>query len=480
MRRFERTATVAALLALLLGPAAAGAGEERRLWTELPPPSATATPTQANGSPDHGLPNLSALVKRAAPAVVSIIVEESAPMELDPSDPLHDFFDRFYGDEPTEGLGTGFVIESSGLILTNAHVVEHASKIRVVLEDEGFPHEYVAQVVGRDPATDLALLRVDASRPLPVLPLGDSDQVEIADWVVAIGNPFGLAQSVTFGIVSQINRTDVTPQGREGYFDFIQTDASINPGNSGGPLLNLRGEVVAVNNAINASGQGIGFAVPINMAKMVIPQLARQGKVTRAWIGLSIQDVTLELAKSMGLRQPRGVVVSDVTEGGPAQKAGLRQGDLIVSWNGKPVRGAHRLRWDVACSPIGGKVPLEVVREGKRIQLTIVPKEQPGEKRAAAEPAALDRLGLRLGAPGPEAAILAGTQMGAGVTEVLPGSRAAQAGLQAGDLIVGFNEEPVASAAQLAALLRDAAPGTLLELLVRRAGRDVYVPLRVP
>ena len=480
MLRFERATRWVALAVLFAAAGPAAAEGEKKFWSELPPgqqATAAAVPSTA-----YGLPNLSALVQRAAPAVVSIIVEEAAPVDLDPSDPLHDFFDRFYGDAPNEGLGTGFVIEPSGLIVTNSHVVEHASKIRVVVEDTGYPEEYVAEVVGRDPATDLALIRIDAGRPLPVLPLGDSDEVQIADWVVAIGNPFGLAQSVTFGIVSQINRTDITPQGREGYFDFIQTDASINPGNSGGPLLNLRGEVVAVNNAINASGQGIGFAVPINMAKAVIPQLAERGEVKRAWIGLSIEDVGVDLAKSMGLKRPQGVVVSELAEGGPAARAGIRVGDVIVSWDGKPVRGAHRLRWDVACAPVGKPVQVEVLRDGKLRRFRVEPKEQPKDERAALEPGAngLDRLGIELGAPDPAAAVLAGARVGAGVQAVDPAGRAARAGLRAGDLIVGVGSKPVDGAETLARLIASAPPGALLELLVRRAGETVYVALRMP
>ncbi|WP_373045998.1 trypsin-like peptidase domain-containing protein [Vulgatibacter sp.] len=479
MRRIERVALLVAVAALLAGPGAAGARgtADKSIWTELP-----AEPTAAPAaSTDQGLPNLSALVKRAAPAVVSIIVEEAAPVELDPSDPLHDFFERFYGDEPAEGLGTGFIIHASGLILTNSHVVEHASKIRVMLEDQGFPQEYVATVVGRDSATDLALIRVKAGRSLPVLPLGDSDDIEIADWVVAIGNPFGLSQSVTFGIISQTNRTDITPQGRDGYFDFIQTDASINPGNSGGPLLNLRGEVVAVNNAINASGQGIGFSVPINMAKRIIPQLANDGKVTRAWIGLSIQDVTVEYARSLGMKRPAGVVVSDISGDGPAAKAGIEVGDVILSWDNQPVRGAHRLRWDVACAAVGGKIPVELVRNGKVRKVSVEPKLAPEKEHASLIlPAPTERLGLRLGEPDPGAAVLAGAPLGAGVVEVVPESRAAVAGLQAGDLIVAVGKDAVAGADELLALLQQAAPGTLLELQIRRSGENVYLPLRLP
>lgn len=478
MAQKSRAAWIVTFVALLgLSPAAAlGSKTVDAVWTELPPAE-----TASGAAETMGLPNLSALVKRAAPAVVSIIVEEPSPVRLPPSDPLHEFFDRFYGEQPNEGLGTGFIIDPSGLILTNAHVVENAARIRVILEDEGYPQEYLAKVVGRDAATDLAILRISTGRKLPVLPLGDSDQIEIADWVVAIGNPFGLAQSVTFGIVSQTGRTDITPQGREGYFDFIQTDASINPGNSGGPLLNLRGEVVAINNAVNASGQGIGFSVPINMAKRILPQLVADGKVTRGWLGLSIRDLTLDFAHSLGLKTPRGVVISELTPGGPAAKGGLEVGDVILSFAGRPVRGAHKLRWEVACAPIGEQVPVEVMRKGKKVQLKVEPTRQPTttaslERRLPS----WEKLGFSAMNPNASDTLVSGTPVGASVVELAPQGRAALAGLKQGDLIVGLGEMPVTDARELAGLLRGVPAGTLLELHVRRGPENVYVALRMP
>lgn len=386
-----RRASLLVAVAILLGaPDVSHTEKPSQVWTELRPQEATATNANAPpaaGAAAAGLPSLSRLVKKAAPAVVSIVVEEWRTPRSRARDPLQDFFGQG-ADEPTEGLGAGFIINASGLILTNAHVVENAQRIRVVVDDDGFPHELDAKVVGVDAETDLALLEVKANHPLPILPLGDSDAIEIADWVVAIGNPFGLAQSVTFGIVSQKGRTDVTPQGRHGYFDFIQTDASINPGNSGGPLLNLRGEVVAINNAVNASGQGIGFAVPINMAKKVVPQLAANGRVTRAWIGLSIRDVPWELARSLGLRQAGGVVVSKVSPGSPAAEAGLTDGDVILQYEGRPIRSAQALRWEVACSQVGARVPVEVLRNGKSLRLDVTLQRSPPEPSAKGGPAA--------------------------------------------------------------------------------------------
>lgn len=348
------------------------------LWTEQ------STAEVAEAKPPANVPPLSQLVKDASPAVVSIAVEETHQQPTMPGDPFPDFFDGFSG--PSEGLGAGFIIHHSGLIVTNAHVVERAQRVKVTLEDQGFPNTLEAKILGTDAETDLALLRVEANHPLPVLPLGDSDELQIADWVVAIGNPFGLSQTVTLGIVSHKGRTEVTPQGRHGYFDFIQTDASINPGNSGGPLLNLRGEVIGINNAVNASGQGIGFAVPVNMAKKVLPQLARWGKVVRSWLGVSIEDVDLELASSVGLRKPGGVVVTAVTPDSPAEKAGLEAGDVILRFEDRPVRGAGGLRWEVACTEAGTRVELQVLRGGRTMKLKAILRPAPGEQTPASFP----------------------------------------------------------------------------------------------
>jgi serine protease Do len=323
-----------------------------------------------------------ALVARAAmPAVVSITTRQEPGSE--PSDGSS-------GEQ--KGLGAGFIIHPDGYILTSAHVIEGAVEITVsLLSPTGFTRDYVARVVGEDSQSDCALLKIDAGHKLPVLKLGSSKDVEVADWVVAIGNPFGLGHSVTVGVISFKGRTDVTPSGRSGYFNYLQTDASINPGSSGGPILDINGEVVAIANAVNVAGQGIGFAVPIDMAKEVLPQLYAHGSVRRGWMGVTVQDITPELAKKNGVRSYRGVMVSELIEGGPAARSGLRVGDVIMGVNRAQVDRAHALRWRVATAGAGHEVHLKVARRGRpmkvRVMLEDLPViEQPPEEVVAAAP----------------------------------------------------------------------------------------------
>jgi serine protease Do len=299
------------------------------------------------------------VARKAMPAVVSITTrDEPAAGES--------------GEEPHKGLGSGFIIHPDGYILTAAHVIEGSSEITVsMLDAVGRSREYRAEVVGQDSQTDAALLKIDAGRKLPVLKLGTSKRVDVADWVVVIGNPFGLSHSVSVGVVSFKGRSDVTPSGRNGFFDFLQTDASINPGNSGGPMLDIHGEVVAVANAVNVAGQGIGFAVPIDMVKEILPQLYAHGAVQRGWIGISVQDLTTEQARKVGARSMSGVLVSDVVEGGPAARAGLRTGDVILGLGRLRVDRAHALRWKVANSGVGREVELKVARRGKPMKLKV-------------------------------------------------------------------------------------------------------------
>lgn len=275
------------------------------------------------------------------------------------------------------GVGAGFLIEPGGLILTAAHVIDNAESITVtLLEEEHFPRDLPARLVGKDLATDSALLQIDAGRPLPVLRMGSATNLEVADWVVVIGSPFGLAHSVTVGVVSYKGRSDIRPNGTATYLDYVQTDAPINPGSSGGPILNLAGEVVAVAHAVNVSGQGIGFGVPIDVAKSVLPQLRSVGVVRRSWLGISVQDLNDELASAFHVAD-RGVLISDVIEGSPADRAGLVVGDVITEVDATRVLRANHLRWKVATKGVGRHLVLRIDRGGAprlfRVELVETP-----------------------------------------------------------------------------------------------------------
>ncbi|MGD2030705.1 MAG: Do family serine endopeptidase, partial [Desulfobacterales bacterium] len=278
-------------------------------------------------------------------------------------DPFHDFFDRFFGDErphdfKQRSLGSGFIISKDGYIVTNNHVVEDAEKIEVILKDE---KEFDAEIVGRDANTDLALIKIKTDRDLPVLPFGDSDALKVGQWVVAIGNPFGLEHTVTAGIVSAKGRVI----GSGPYDDFIQTDASINPGNSGGPLIDMHGKVVGINTAIIAGGSGIGFAIPINLVKNIVDQLKSTGEVTRGWLGVGIQDISKQVAEYYGIKSKKGVLVTEVFPGDPADIAGIKPQDIILSINGKEVATAREITGMIANTGVGETVKVKVLRNGK-------------------------------------------------------------------------------------------------------------------
>lgn len=301
---------------------------------------------------------ISRVVKRAMPAVVSITTTE-------PPDPENEG-----SDQPQQGVGAGFILTPDGYIVTSAHVVDTAREVSVtVLSPRGRPERYLARIVGMDEETDVALLQIHARRKLPVLRLGSARDVEVADWVVVIGSPFGLERSVSVGVVSYKGRKDVTPSGREGYFDYLQTDAAINPGNSGGPILDLDGDVVAIANAVNTAGQGIGFAVPVDLAKRVLPELRTYGHVRRAWMGISVEELSEDEVQSLGLRG--GVRVADVVPGSPAFAAGLRAGDIITGVNRGEVRHANTLRWRVGRTGIGHRLLLRVRRAGRPLKLAV-------------------------------------------------------------------------------------------------------------
>ncbi|WIG95900.1 trypsin-like peptidase domain-containing protein [Myxococcus sp. SDU36] len=349
----------AALVCALVLPAQATGRERNRLWVE-----------SQNRALQKQRSTLSDVARRAMPSVVSITTQQAADMQAVAA-----------GEDAQKGIGSGFIIHPDGYVLTSAHVVEGAAEVIVsVLHPRGYVEEFEAIIVGEDARTDCALLKIAAPRKLPVLKLASASHVRSADWIVVIGNPFGLAHSVTVGVVSYMGRTDVTPNGRDGDFDYMQMDASINPGNSGGPVLDLHGDVVAVANAVNVAGQGIGFAIPIDIAKTVIPHLKAHGRVRRGWLGMSVQDFSPEVAEAFNLRRGRGVVVTDIVEGGPAERAGLQVGDVIVRMDQRSVRRAHALRWQVAARGVGRDVKFQVHRLGRPMKLTLKLDELPSDE----------------------------------------------------------------------------------------------------
>jgi serine protease Do len=363
----------ALLVASVLGASPAAAP----VYTEARPAPAAAPPASVAA----GLPDLSGLAASALPAVVGVVTTQAPPEGV--SDPqVRDLFERL-NDGPRKGIGSGFVIHRDGWVVTNAHVVEGAEDVEVDLGGGEPPLR--ARVVGADTESDVALLKVNAGHPLPIVPLGDSDRLSVAEWVLVIGSPFGLDHSVTLGIVSHTGRADISPVGRPGTYDFIQTDASINPGNSGGPVLNLRGEVVAIATAVNATGQGIGFAVPINMAKEILGQLREKGRVDRSWLGIAVR------APEAGERSG-GVVVTEVAAGGPAASAGLAPGDVITGFAGREVKSPAKLRWYASTAGVGRDVEVKVRRgDGPERAVRVSLAAPPGEPRPPQARAAVRR-----------------------------------------------------------------------------------------
>ena len=382
-------------------------------------------------------------------------------------DPFRDFFGP-QREFKQRSLGSGFLIDDKGFIVTNNHVVENADQIKVRLYDET---EYDAEIVGRDPKTDIALIRIKPNgNDFQPLKLGNSDSLPVGSWVVAIGSPFGLEQTVTAGIVSAKGRII----GSGPYDDFIQTDASINPGNSGGPLLNLEGEVVGINTAIVASGQGIGFAIPINLADGIIAQLKDTGEVSRGWLGVGIQNLTPELAEYYRLEQKEGVLVTQVYEGDPADEAGIKEGDIIVGIDGRDVKTSRELSRKVAEAGVGNNMRINLLRDGReetvKVKLAKRPDQEPtlarGENRS-------DDLGLRVRDIDPEIAEQLGVssdQNGVVVVQIDPESKSAQAGVRRGDIIIEINREPIENIKDYRAQVKEIDKGNTVQMLLRRGG----------
>ncbi|MFQ5442318.1 MAG: DegQ family serine endoprotease, partial [Thermodesulfobacteriota bacterium] len=448
-----------------------------------------AAGAKASASAPVVLHDFTGLAKRLTPTVVNISTTQTVKQRPMPfprfKGPFDDFFkdfEPFFNEPPREfkrqSLGSGFIINKDGYILTNNHVIENASEIMVTLS--GHKQDYKAKVIGRDKNLDIALIKIEASKDLPVVTLGDSDKLEVGEWTLAIGNPFGLGGTVTAGIISQKGRII----GAGPYDNFIQTDASINPGNSGGPLFNMRGEVVGINTAIVAGGQGIGFATPINMAKDVLLQLKEFGHVTRGWIGVGIQAVTPELARSFGLKEAKGVLVSSVTPGDPADIAGVKTGDIIVAFDGKPVKELNDLPRVVAATPPGKKIKLKVIRDGREKTLFIKvakKKEEGAVEKEKKESAPDEKLGIDIQPLTPEIADRLGIKESRGVyiSYVKPGSPASKAGLRRGDMVKEINRKPVKNLSDYNAAIKEASGRKDILFLIRRGPNTIYVVLKV-
>lgn len=452
---------------------------------------AARTPAEDLSSQPFTFDAFRKIAKKMNPTVVNIYSTQIVKGR----DPFHDFFGddpffrRFFGDNPDResrqsSLGSGVIIDPDGYILTNNHVVENADEIKVSLQDNdidgknGLP----AKVIGRDPKTDIALIKITPKDKLAAAPLGSSSELQVGDWVIAIGNPFALGHTVTVGVVSALGRS----LGGN-YDDFIQTDASINPGNSGGPLLNLRGEVIGINTAIaSRTGQsaGIGFAVPIDLAKEILPQLKSSGRVTRGQLGITIQSQWSDaLAREFGV--DHGAIISDVTKGSPAEKAGLKQGDVIVEYNGKPLNEGNDLPRLVAATKPGTKVDLKVVRDKKEKMLSVEVgtmkdteiAETPGDEENSNV-----ELGISVMNLDSQMAqeLDLDSDQGVVISRVKVGSAAEEAGLQKGDVVLEINRKPVKDVSDYKSATSKVRPGDSLLFLIYRRGGSIFVPVQIP
>jgi serine protease Do len=489
-----RRPSVAGILAIictaLLGLAACGRGPQQATAPQAPAPLATAPPVVSQpASPGttaaatRGLPDFTELVGRNGPAVVNIaVVEKTRPAAFEegaPEDPLHDFLRRFGvppqrgPQQPLRGEGSGFIVAPEGYILTNAHVVADASEVTVRLTDR---REFTAKVVGVDRRTDVAVIKIDG-KDLPTVRIGDPNRLRPGEWVVAIGSPFGFDNSVTAGIVSALSRS--LPDGQ--YTPFIQTDAAVNPGNSGGPLFNMAGEVVGINSQIysrTGGFMGISFAIPIDIAIGVKDQLVRTGRVQRGRIGVLVQEVGQQLADSFGLDRPRGAIVAQAEAGGPAAKAGIKSGDVILGVNGQPIERSGQLSAVISQIKPGTKVELEVWRDraSRKVEVEVAElKEGAVAASTRGEAQSGGTLGLSVRPLSPQEKRASGLDGGLLVEDVA--GPALEAGVQPGDVVVGANGQRVTSAEDLAA--QTARSKRSVALLVNRGGTTLFIPIKI-
>ncbi len=440
------------------------------------------------------------IAKKQNPAVVNVSTKAKAetahknfrvprpgPGQNKSPDPFRDFYDRFFGERPNQrpkrGMGSGFVIDKEGHILTNYHVIEGAGEIVVILDDNGTEKEYTATLVGSDPKTDIALIKINResgdNKDFPFLRLGSSENLEVGEWVVAIGNPFGLSHTVTVGVVSALGRSI----GAGPYDEFIQTDASINPGNSGGPLINIEGDVIGINTAIisgtTGGNVGIGFAIPIDIAKGILKDLRERGTVTRGWLGVMIQKITPDLAKSFGLSQSEGALVGDVIPDGPAAKGGVKRGDVIVMFDGQQVKDMEDLPKIVAATRPNSVVDVEVIRDGSRMTLSVsIELLEDSQETVVAK---ADPLGLQVQDITEELAqsLKLESVEGVLVSDVTAGNAAAEAGIRRGDVISEMNHSIVKDMRDYQNLMASVQKGSSVLFLVKRGGSTIYIAVKV-
>ena len=500
-RRFPITTLVAvALAAMVLGMVLTGGLGVTPQGSAERVAAGAAAPAEAPGelAPPAGYPDFAALAERVMPAVISVLTTDTVTRsdmrqfhrDVDP-------FEFFFGPNMSpeqmrprvrRGAGSGFFIGEDGLAITNNHVVEGADKIEVRLASDDTA-KYPATVVGRDPATDLALIKVEGKSPFTPLKLGNSDALRVGEWVMAVGNPLNMPHTVTAGVVSAKGRQLGLSPETNSFENFIQTDAAINLGNSGGPLVNLRGEVVGINTAINAAGQNIGFAVPVNTVKGILPQL-RTGKVVRGYLGVNIQNVTQDIQDAFSLPSRDGAFVQSVEEGGPADKAGVKKGDAIVAVNGAPVKETRQLIDAVSAMPPDKKVEIEVVRDGKRKPITVTLGERPsaagqdgeGEEEKATPTSQLGFEVQDLSARVRRNFEIPNTVEGIAVVAVESGSAAEEAGLRTGDVITELGGAEVTSAREFNEALAAVRKGAAFKLYVHRPqlDRGTFIIMRMP